>query len=280
MSLLSDLSAASAALAADIAPRIVAVRGASGFVWSTGLVVAAEEALEGEDEVEVRFSDGRSGRASLAGRDPSTDVALLKLETGTFGDWPAAPTPLPGSLALVAGRGEESLIASLTSLTEAGPAWRSMRGGSIDARLSLGLRLGGRTEGAAVVAPDGGLIGMAVTSARRRAIVIPASTVARAVATLGEKGYVPRGWLGVMLHPVGSGSGAIVLGIEDGSPAARAGLLVGDVITTWDGEALASVGEISSRLAAGAVNSRVKLGVLRGGNAHDVDVTLGERPRG
>jgi S1-C subfamily serine protease len=57
-------------------------------------------------------------------------------------------------------------------------------------------------------------------------------------------------------------------------------LLVGDVITTWDGETLASVGEISSRLAAGAVNSRVKLGVLRGGNAHDVDVTLGERPRG
>jgi S1-C subfamily serine protease len=107
--------------------------------------------------------------------------------------------------------------------------------------------------------------------------VIPTSTIARAVATLSEKGYVPRGWLGVMLHPVGEG--AIVLGIEGESPAAKAGLLVGDVITTWNGEPVSSVGGIASRLASGSVNATVKLGVLRGGNASDIDVTLGERPR-
>ena len=88
---------------------------------------------------------------------------------------------------------------------------------------------------------------------------------------------MPRGWLGVMLHPVGQG--AIVLRIEDESPAAKAGLLVGDVITTWNGEAISSVGGIASRLASGSVNATVKLGVLRGGNASDIDVTLGERPR-
>jgi S1-C subfamily serine protease len=282
MSVLVDLSNAASSLAADVGHRIVAVRGAdgrqlSGFVWRRGLVVTAEEGLDGEDEVEVLFDGGTVAKATIAGRDPSTDVALLKVETPDFVEWAAPASVLPASFALIAGRGEGSLISSLTAVNEVGPAWRSMRSGEIDARITLALRLSSRTEGAAVVAPDGSLIGMAVSSPRRRALVIPTSTIARAVATLSEKGYVPRGWLGVMLHPVGQG--AIVLGIEGESPAAKAGLLVGDVITTWNGEPVSSVGGIASRLASGSVNATVKLGVLRGGNASDIDVTLGERPR-
>ncbi len=285
MSILSDLSNDAAALAEQVAPRVVAVEGAndrisSGFIWRTVLVVTAEEAHDGEDELTLHLGNGATSKATLAGRDPSTDVALLRAETPELGDWAAADAVKPASFALVAGRGEDSAIATLTSVGEVGPAWRSMRGGRIDANIVLALRLSARTEGAAVVAPDGKLIGMAVSSPRRRALVIPASTIARAVATLNEKGYVPRGWLGVMLHPVGSGSGAIVLGIEDGSPATAAGLLVGDVITTWEGDAIGSVGSIAQRLGGSAVGSKVKLGVSRGGNAHDVEVTLGERPRG
>ena len=285
MSILSDLSNDAAALAEQVAPRVVAVEGAngrisSGCIWRTGLVVTAEEAHDGEDELTLHLGNGATSKATLAGRDPSTDVALLRAETPELGDWAAADAVKPASFALVAGRGENSAIATLTSVGEVGPAWRSMRGGRIDANIVLALRLSARTEGAAVVAPDGKLIGMAVSSPRRRALVIPASTIARAVATLNEKGYVPRGWLGVMLHPVGSGSGAIVLGIEDGSPATAAGLLVGDVITTWEGDAIGSVGSIAQRLGGRAGGSKVKLGVSRGGNAHDVEVTLGERPRG
>jgi S1-C subfamily serine protease len=130
------------------------------------------------------------------------------------------------------------------------------------------------------VAPDGSLIGMAVNGARRRTLAIPASTIARAVATLSEKGYVPRGWLGVSLHPVGQGGGAIVVGIVRGSPAANGGFLIGDIITTWDGEAVAAVGDVADRLSAGTVGQSHKLGVLRGGNALELDVTIGERPRG
>jgi S1-C subfamily serine protease len=284
MSLFDELSNATSALAEQIAPRILAVRGArgrvsSGFVWCTGLAVTATEVLEGDDEVEVAWVVGQVLKASIVGRDPATDVALLTFETGAFADWPLAAVPRPASLALVAGRGE-SLLATATSVIEAGPAWRSLRGGQIDARIGLGLRLPSALEGGAVVAPDATLIGMAVLSARRSAIVIPASTIARAVATLAERGYVPRGWLGVMLHAIVQGPGTIVLSVEAQSPAARAGLLVGDVITTWDGEAVASVGALAARLGAGSVGTRVTLGVLRGGNAITVDVTLDERPRG
>lgn len=283
MSLLADLSNAAAALAEQVAPRIISVRGAdgrrsSGFIWRSGLAVTAEEALEGEDEAEVLINEGRAVKAALAGRDPSTDVALLKFDTGEFAEWPAATEVKPASFALLAGRGD-TLLATLTSITEAGPGWRSMRGGEIDAQVSLALRLSSRTEGGAVVAPDGALIGMAVSSPRRRALVIPTSTIGRAVATLADKGYIPRGWIGVMLHPV-SGAGAILLKIEDGSPATNAGLLVGDVITTWNGDDVKSVGDVAQRLGGSAVGTEVKLGVSRGGDAREITVTLGERPRG
>ena len=282
---LLNLSNALAGLTAQVAPRLVSIHGAdggslSGFVWRTGLVVTAHEALGGEDEASVSLADGRTVLAQIAGRDPTTDVALLKLETAEFGDWPQAATPAPGSLALLVGRGEHSPLAGLAAVTETGPAWRSMRGGQIDARITLGIGLTSRSEGGAVVAPDGALIGMAVNGPRRRTLAIPASTIARAVATLAEKGYVPRGYLGVSLHPLGGDAGgAIVVGIEPKSPAAEGGFLIGDIITTWDDEPVHSVGDVSNRLIGSAVGAKAKLGVLRGGSRVEFDIAIGERPR-
>jgi len=120
---------------------------------------------------------------------------------------------------------------------------------------------------------------MAVTAAGGRAIVIPTATIATAVRTLGEKGYVPRAWLGAMLQPTIGAGAAIILKVEDGTPAAKAGLMVGDVITTWDGEALASAGSIAEHLGTRTIGTKVKLGVIRAGNANEVEVTIGERPR-
>lgn len=283
----ADLAALSdqfSALTAQAAPRLVAVHGAdggriSGILWRTGLVVTAHEALAGEDDLRLTLADGSSVVAELAGRDPSTDVALLKAATPEFGDWQPSATPAVGAIALVVGRGEHSPLASFGLVAEVGPAWRSMRGGEIDARITLGLRLSSRAEGGAVIAPDGGLIGLAVTGPRRRALAIPASTVERAVKALAEKGYVPRGYLGVSLHPLEKGDGAIVVGIEPDGPAARAGFVVGDIITTWNGDGVRSVGEVFHRLGAGAVGETARLGVLRGGVANEISITVGERPR-
>lgn len=281
---LSTLSSDVAAVVAAAGPRIVGVSGAdgsvaSGIVWRSGLVVSAHEALGGDEEFDVTFADGSSRKAEVVGRDPSTDVALLRVETPGVDDWSLAETPQPGSLAVVAGRGEHSTTAGLAMVSEVGPAWRSLRGGAIDARITLGIRLSGRTEGGAVLSPDGGLIGLAVTGPRRRALAIPASTVSRAVALLSDKGYVPRGFLGVSLHPVADGGGAIIVGLEPSGPAQQAGFLIGDIITTWGGEPVRSVGGVSNRLSAETVGQTVKLGVLRGGSPIDIDVSVGERPR-
>lgn len=281
---LSTLSADISALVAAGAPRLVGVIGAdgavaSGFVWRTGLVVSAHEALGGEEEFTVVLADGATRTAELVGRDPSTDVALLGVETAAFEDWAQAPTPATGSLAVVCGWGEQSPSAALAMVSEVGPAWRSMRGGQIDARITLGVRLSPRSEGGAVLSPDGGLIGMAVSGPRRRALVIPAATIGRAVTVLSDKGYVPRGYLGVSLHPVGDEGGAIVVGLEPEGPARQAGFLVGDIITTWGDEPVQSVAGVSNRLSAETVGRTVKLGVLRGGSPITIDVNVAERPR-
>jgi len=283
---LSEFSAALAAATAAAAGRVVAVDGGgpwsiSGVVWQTGLVVTAHEGLSGDDEFNVTLPDGQRQHASLVGRDPSTDVALLRLATGEVPAWDAAGIPAVGALALAVGRGEAGPLSAFGIVGEAGPAWRSMRGGLIDARLVLDLRLTGRLEGGAVVAADGRLIGLAVSGPRRRALAIPAQTVARAVAALEQRGYVARGYLGASMHPLAgkAGGGVILVGVEPGGPAAQAGLVVGDIITTWDGEAVHSVGSVSERLGTDAVGKTIKLGVVRGGNAITVDVTIGERPR-
>lgn len=284
---LAGFSAALVSVTRTASERVVMVEDAhgaiSGVIWRTGLVVTAHEGLAGDEDFAVLLPDGNHRSATLVGRDPSTDVALLKLETATFGEWPTAPAPEAGALVLAVGRSAASPLASFGMVSEAGPAWRSMRGGRIDARLVLGLRLAGRQEGGAVVAPDGSLVGLAVSGPRRRALAIPASTVARAVDTLSDKGYVARGYLGVSLHPVagvaGGTGGAIVVGIEPDGPAAQAGLVVGDIITTWNGEIIDSVGAVSHRLGTDTVGQTVKLGVVRGGNATELNATIGERPR-
>ncbi len=90
---------------------------------------------------------------------------------------------------------------------------------------------------------------------------------------------MPRGYLGVSLHPLGSATGAIVVGIEPGSPAASGGLLLGDVITTWNGDPVRGVGGVSNRLSTSAVGTAAKLGVQRGGSPIELAIIIGERPR-
>ncbi len=156
-----------------------------------------------------------------------------------------------------------------------------MRGGEISARIELDLRLRSRGQGGLALTGDGAVIGMAVRGPRGRALVIPAATIDRVAPLLLEHGRVPRGYLGLGLREVAIGEGAVgamIMAVDANGPGTVAGLHQGDVIATWDGEPIVSVGRLLRALGPASVGKAVLLGIRRGGQALEVSVTIGERP--
>ncbi|MFO1143861.1 MAG: S1C family serine protease [Amaricoccus sp.] len=279
--LLAALSRATSDAVAAASARVVGVtdgqRSMSGLLWGEGRIVTAEECLAADEGLSVTLPDGRTVSAELTGRDPSTDVALLAAETGAVDVPEAAEMPAVGAIALVVGRGEGPL-ASFGMVASVGPQWTSAAGGRIDARIGLSFVLPHRLEGGAAVDGAGRLLGLAVADPRRRGLVIPAATVDRAVATLAAQGYVGRGYLGLALQPLRrAGGGLIAVEVSDGGPAAAAGLVVGDIVTTWDGEPMRSMRGLARRLGPDAVGRDVRIGITRAGSPLEVAVTVGER---
>jgi S1-C subfamily serine protease len=287
---LALFSERTAALVESAAQSVVAVQGGrrstSGIHWRAGVIVTAEEALERDDDIAVSLPDGRQLAATLAGRDPTTDVAVLRfqpdgLSVAALGD--AAPLR-PGHWIVAVGRQRAGAIASQGIIGIAGPAWQSQRGGTIDRLIRLDLRLSLGGEGGAVIDAGGRTLGMAVLGPRRRVLAIPTSTIDRAVERLLAKGHVARAYLGASLEAVRLGGapaekrGVLVVGLDPEGPAARAGLLVGDILTQWNGASVSRVREIWRALGSDNVGATVALSLLRGGKPETAQVTLGERP--
>ncbi|TIR32829.1 MAG: serine protease, partial [Mesorhizobium sp.] len=231
--------------------------------------------------IELTLSSGDKVKAELVGRDPSTGTALLK-PTGAP-DVPSlakAGTVRPGHLAIAIGNSDGAGLAAFGTVGEVGPAWRSMRGGTIDRRINLAVNAGGRFEGGPVLDAKGALIGMLLFGPRRRALVMPYETIERAAATLREKGHVARGYLGAGLHPIRNGDthGAMVMSLDDNGPAKAAGLHLGDIIVSWNGEAVHGPRDLIRRLGPDSAGASVTLGVARGGERRDVVLTIGEKP--
>jgi len=284
---LQDLSATLSGLVAATARSVVSIhsKGArsSGFVWKPGLIVTADDALADEGEVHVTPLGGTSVSGKIVGRDPTTDIALLRIDRTdlsalTF----AAAAPSAGALAVVVGMEDGAATAALGVVSLSGPAWRSLRGGEIDARIELGARLRRRNEGAVAVDASGQAFGMAVLAPRRRTLVIPAATIDRVAARLETHGRIPRGYLGLGLHPValesGGGSGAMVVSVDPKGPGAAAGIHQGDVLVSWDGKPLGGVRPLLRALGPDSVGQKIALEIRRGGQTQQVTLTVGERP--
>ncbi|HEY0613973.1 MAG TPA: S1C family serine protease, partial [Candidatus Elarobacter sp.] len=209
-----------------VAPGVVAVEarsriGSSGFFVRPGLILTADHALE-SDEVEIVGADGKARGATIAGRDPSTDLALLRADGGVPLDLAGADAPRVGALALAVARDDDGdLAASMGVISAVGGAWRTWQGGEIDRFVRPDLSLYPRFSGSPLVDASGRVLGMNTGGlSRRQTLTVPAATIRRIVETLlARGGRIPRGYLGVALH--GVEGGAIVLGIEPESPAAR-----------------------------------------------------------
>jgi len=268
-------------VAVDGRPRF----GSSGVFWRPGIIVTAEHTIRREDEIEIALPDGAKTSATVAGSDPGTDIAVLKVE-GHAGDVPsvASGDPAPGNLALAIGRSPDSGVnATMGIISAVSGSWRTWRGGRLDRYIRLDLTMYPASSGGLVVNTKGEAIGIATSALSRIAgLAIPASTINRVVDEILSRGHVARGYLGVGLQPVelpDHHKGLIVLSLEPEGPAAKAGVLIGDVLVSLGGTAVTDTDDIQSVLEGHAVGQKIDAGLVRGGAAVTIGIVIGERSR-
>ena len=296
MEALQSLSNDLAGAVEHAAPAIVAVHArrrlpSTGIHWRPGIIVTADHTVSMEDDITVTASDGRSLPATLAGRDPGTDLAVLRVpEMGsaaaTLGDDAALKV---GHMVLALGFGPR---ASWGVVSAVGPRWRSARGGDIDRLVRLDLVLYPGFSGGPLVDAAGRVVGLNSSGlARESRLAVPVTTVSRVADELLRKGHVSRGYLGLAMQPVRlpeplraqlgltSDVGLIVVTVQPDGPAARAGVLLGDVLVALDGTPVSDLEDVQGRLGSERIGTVVTVGVVRAGGRAEVRITVGEQPR-
>lgn len=280
---LSSLSSALADIVARTAPSVVSVHShrsrSTGFVWKPGLIVTADEALADEGEVRIGLADSSTVAATIAGRDHTTDIALLRADANIAPVRLATTVPALGTLSVVVATDRDAPSAALGVVSASGKSWRSLRGGDIDARIELDVHLRDSQEGGLVLDASGEAFGMAVLGPRR-VLVIPTATIERVAAQLEARGRIARGYLGLGLQPVrlDDGVGAMVMHVDKAGPSAAAGIRQGDVIVAVNDQKLSGVRALSRTLGPASVGTVVDVALRRGGEPVSFKVTIGERP--
>ena len=282
--ILASLSTALEGVVAKARPSVVSVHSrrsrATGFVWKQGLIVTADEALADEGEIAVKLADGTSRAATIAGRDHTTDIALLRIDgAGLTPTTLSSQVPALGALSVVVAAERGTPTAALGAVSLSGDRWRSLRGGDIDARIELDVRLAFSHQGGLALNAASEAFGMAVLGPRR-VLVIPSATIERVAPKLETHGRVARGYLGLGLQPVklDDGIGAMVMSVDKAGPAAAAGIRQGDVIVAWNGEKLSGVRALLRALGPDSVGSVVDVSVRRADEPMNFKLTIGERP--
>jgi len=246
----------------------------SGVLWKANAVVVSEQALPDSPEYEVKVADSVV-KAHLAGRDEGTNVAILRLERDIATILPPQAVPRLGALALILGTGANGTTARLALIRSVGGPWESLAGGTIDHRITLDAPVGDSEEGGPVLAADGAILGISTRGAGRQSLIIPASTIERAVNVLLEKGSVERGWLGLALRPVALPEtlrpnssqrvGLMVMDVGTDSPAAKAGILAGDILLSAGGAAATRLGRIARQLGPNSIGKKIEITLARAG---------------
>ena len=292
--LLTSLSTQLADAVAAAAPSVVQVQGrrrpASGLVYADDVVLTTVRALGREDNLHVRRHDGAVLDAELAGWDPATGLAVLRV--GGLGVAPirrASSEPRVGHLALAVARSWSNVVTASAGLVSViGGPLPTGRGQSVDQVIRTSAPMHDGFAGGAFLDTAGALIGVATAAAiRGLGVVIPGDIAWRTAASVLEHGSPKRGYLGIAGQRVelpetqqsgGREHALLVVGVTSGGPAAQAGVLVGDLLLTFDGNPVSSPEQLLGRLLGDRVGRSVPLTLVRGGAAMTVTVTVGERP--
>ncbi|MFO7272553.1 S1C family serine protease [Sphaerobacter thermophilus] len=292
---LSDSLANAVATGARSIVRIDARRriGATGIIWrADGLIVTADHVLEREDDITVGLPDGRDLPARIVGRDPGTDIAVLRVDADGLTAATISPVEARlGHLVLALGRprGSEPM-ATLGVIGAVSGPWRTWRGGTIDHAIRSDATLYPGFSGGPLIDTEGRLIGMNTSFlSRGLSVTLPAAMVERVVEALVSKGKVTRGYLGIATQPVAlpqalrsqlgltQESGLLIVGVEPDSPAERGGLLLGDIVIAFGGQPTTDPQSLQALLGPGSAGTQQPVRVVRGGAIADTTVTVGER---
>jgi S1-C subfamily serine protease len=292
---LQNLSNALAQTVAAASPSIVRVEGrrrlaASGIVWSAdGLIVTAHHTVQKEEGLQVGLPDGQSVAATLVGRDPTTDLAVLRAEAKNLTPLtPATDSMQVGHLVLALGRPGQTVQATLGIISALGENWRTSVGGLIDRYVQTDVVMYPGFSGGPLVNAAGQLLGLNTSAlVRGISLTVPAVTLNRVVEMLVKHGKVRRGYLGVNTQPVrlpaaleqqlGQEAGLLLVAVEPGSPAEQGGLLLGDTIVAVEGSAVQQHDDLLALLSTDRVGTPVKIRIVRGGQVQEMSVTVGDR---
>jgi S1-C subfamily serine protease len=268
----------------------------SGVHWRQGVVVTADHTVRRDEEISVGLPDGRTVPAALAGRDASTDLAILTLTAAELpvADIGDASALRVGHVILAVGRPGErgrGLSASWGVISALGGPWRSWHGGQIDQFIRPDVSLYPGFSGGPLVDAHGRVMGINTSGPRSIPLTIPPATVNRVVGQLLEKGRIVRGYLGLGMQPVRlperlkqslnlrGMSGIIIVAVEPASPAEKAGLLIGDVLVALDGVPVGDTADIQALLGPERVGTAVSASIIRAGVLAERVITIGERPQ-
>lgn len=265
---------------------------ASGIAYAPDLILTADHVVERDDDITVMLPDGSQVKATVAGRDPGSDLALLRLERAVASTAePASQDPRVGQLALSLGRPtQEGIQASLGIVSAIGGPVRTGRGGLLERYLRTDAIPYPGFSGGPLVDTAGRVIGVNTSGlARSTSLAIPVGLAWQTAETLTKHGRVRRGFLGVRSQPVSipasqqkalgrdQSSGLLLVGVEDKSPAEASGLLVGDIIVAISGQPVTDADQLLASLVGDVVGKPTAVDVLRGGQPLTITVTIGER---
>jgi len=264
---------------------------ASGVLWSSdGLIVTAHHVVERDDQISVGLADGRSAAATLVGRDPTTDLAVLQSDEKDLAPatWAEPDRLKVGHLVLALGRPGKTVQATLGIVSALGGGWRTRGGGQIDRYLQTDVVMYPGFSGGPLVNAAGAVVGINTSALLRgTSLALPTTTVRRVIEDLVAHGKVRRGYLGVGTQParlseglakqLGQETGLLLVSVEPGSPAEQGGLFMGDTIVAFDGQAVRHHDDLLGHLAGDRVGASLPVRIVRGGQVQELHVVVGER---
>jgi S1-C subfamily serine protease len=292
MATLKDLSDDIAALVEKASKSVVRVdarrgRAGTGIVWDSGLVLTANHVVEQEDDIQV-VADDKSTKATLVGRDPATDLALLKVDGLSAPAMARAKVEdlKPGQIVLAIGR-PGSLKATFGTISAVSSSWRGWRGSEIEHLIQTNAPLYPGFSGGPLVDVDGRAVGMnSWVFGRGDGRAVAMDVAERVVASLKADGRIRRPYLGIGTQEVAlpepvkakakQDSGLLIVAVEPQSPADKAGLMQGDTLVALNGTTTSSLEDLYTGLRKAKVGSTQTVRVVRAGELKELQVTVGE----